>query len=70
MEISVREAGRRGGLANLQKFGSQYFVRIGKLGGLRTKALHGHRYAEWGKRGGRPKKINLTEIMGQGDKKL
>lgn len=66
VEISVKEAGQRGGLANLRKFGREYFVRIGKIGGLRTKRLHGEHYKEWGKLGGRPKKSNLKEIMGQG----
>jgi len=65
MDISVKEAGRRGGLANLSKFGSIYFVRIGRLGGLRTKALYGDRYSEWGKLGGRPRRPNLEEIVGE-----
>ena len=68
MDISVREAGRRGGLANLDKFGSEYFVRIGRLGGLRTKALHSDHYSEWGRMGGRPKKPKLKEIVGQDGK--
>ena len=49
----------------MQKFGMQYFVRIGKLGGLRTKALHSDCYSEWGRLGGRPKKPRLDQIMGQ-----
>ncbi len=68
VDISVKEAGRRGGLANLRKFGREYFVRIGKLGGLRTKALYGGCFKEWGKLGGRPKKPNLEEITGENGK--
>ena len=67
MDISVKEAGQRGGLTNLRKFGREYFVRIGKIGGLRTKLLHGEHYKEWGGKGGRPRKLNLNE-MGQDGK--
>ena len=65
MSITVREAGKRGGLSTLYKFGRAYFVRIGKIGGLHTKALHGHQYKDWGKKGGRPPKLKLQQNMGQ-----
>ena len=65
MTMTVREAGKLGGLSNLYKFGRAYFVRIGKIGGLRTKALHGHQYKDWGRKGGRPRKLKLQRNMGQ-----
>jgi hypothetical protein len=65
VDISVKEAGRRGGLANLQKFGREYFVRIGRVGGLRTKALYDGYFKEWGKLGGRPRKPTLHECRGR-----
>ena len=65
MEISVREAGRRGGLSNVRKYGVQHFVKIGRIGGLRTKALYSNRHSEWGKLGGRPKKPSLHQSTGE-----
>jgi len=61
-DITCREAGKKGGLTLVQKRGHTHLSRIGKLGGLKTKQLHGHCYQEWGRRGGRPRKLNLQEM--------
>jgi len=61
-DITCREAGRKGGLTLFHRRGRSYFSEIGKLGGLETKQLHGHRYQEWGRRGGRPRKLTLKEM--------
>ena len=59
MIISVREAGRRGGLAILAKQGRQYFSALGKKGQQALRANYPGMASEWGKKGGRPRKENL-----------
>ena len=61
MNMSVEEAGRRGGIRNSEKFNKQHFINIGRIGGLRTKSLYADKYSQWGKKGGRPRKVNLGE---------
>lgn len=63
--ISVREAGARGGHATLENQGTEFFKRIGKRGGQRTKELYGELLSEFGKRGGRPRRPNL-DSAGEG----
>ena len=63
--LSVREAGRLGGLAVLAKHGRKHFSKIGKKG---QKALREQRpgmASEWGKQGGRPKKPQLYDMGDQ-----
>lgn len=66
MGISVNEAGRRGGLACLQKKGRSFFREIGKKGNARMKAKYPNLASEWGKLGGRPRKLKLEEVTGNG----
>lgn len=61
--ITVSEAGRRGGIATLQKQGIEHFKKIGRKGGKRTAQLYRDRLSEFGKRGGRPRRPNLEESM-------
>lgn len=54
-ELTVKEAGRRGGEAVKKKYGAEFYAQIGRLGGERTKQKYGVEfYAEIGKRGGKP----------------
>lgn len=65
--ISVKEAGRRGGRATLENKGTDFFKKIGKKGGERTKELYGELLSEFGKKGGRPRRPNLSESVGGKD---
>ncbi len=56
-DYSFTEAGRLGGLKTLVRYGRSHFQDIGRKGGTHTRNLHGHRYSEFGKLGGRPKRI-------------
>jgi general stress protein YciG len=56
-EMTVREAGRRGGETVKNKYGSEFYEAIGKKGGQKggetTKRKYGHEfYEEIGKKGG------------------
>jgi general stress protein YciG len=66
--ITVNEAGKKGGRTVLEKHGSQFFVRIGRLGNKAMRAKYPGRASEWGKLGGRPKKLTLNQIMGENGK--
>jgi hypothetical protein len=57
--ISVREAGKRGGLALLYKRGNKHFSEIGKKGKEELNRLYPGMASAWGKKGGRPRKENL-----------
>ena len=52
--ISVREAGRRGGIATRDRHGIEFYRQIGAKGGESTKKLYAHLFTEFGKKGGRP----------------
>lgn len=64
-EITVVEAGQRGGRSTLKRQGVQFFKKIGKKGGQRTKELYGELLSEFGKKGGRPKRPTLHNSMGE-----
>jgi general stress protein YciG len=52
-EISVREAGRRGGTALKAKYGSEHFRKLGAKGGKTTRERFGHEhFVEIGAKGG------------------
>ncbi len=57
--ITVKEAGRRGGLSLLNKLGHSHFAEIGKKGQEATRKRYPGMATAWGKRGGRPRKNNL-----------
>jgi len=63
--LPVREAGRRGGLSVLQKYGRAHFVEIGTLGQRTTRNKYPGMAPMWGKKGGRPRKSNLNMSMGE-----
>ena len=57
--ITTSEAGRKGGLALLSKRGKKHFVEIGKKGQEAMKESYPGMASEWGKKGGRPRKITF-----------
>ena len=63
--ITVAEAGRRGGRTTLERLGTDFFREIGRKGGLRTKELYGSLFKEYGRRGGRPRRPSLDEYLGE-----
>jgi len=63
--ISVKEAGRRGGRATVKNQGVDFFRRIGRKGGERTKELYADLLREFGKKGGRPRRPTLGESVGE-----
>jgi len=65
-DLSVREAGRRGGLVVLATYGHKHFSRIGKQGQKILRDKHPDMASVWGKRGGRPRKPNLDEMGDMG----
>ena len=64
-EITVAEAGRRGGLATLESQGSDFFKRIGRKGGKRTAERYRDIFAEFGRKGGRPQRPMPDESTGE-----
>jgi len=65
MAITVIEAGRKGGFTVLQRYGPQFFVEMGKKGQQAMRQKHPNMACEWGKLGGRPKKLTLNQIVGE-----
>ena len=63
--LSVRGAGRLGGLAVLQKHGRNHFAEIGKLGQKMMRSRNPNMASTWGRQGGRPKKLTLKESSGE-----
>ena len=63
--LTVQEAGRLGGLKLLRSRGRAHFVNIGRKGQLEMRRKHPGMATEWGKKGGRPKKPDLDDIMGE-----
>ena len=55
-DITVKEAGRKGGLSLLNKRGHGHFVEIGKKGQEILRKRYPGMASVWGKKGGRPKK--------------
>lgn len=66
-EMTVREAGRRGGRATLERRGTKFFKEIGRKGAQRQKELYRELLSEFGEKGGRPKRPTLNESMGERD---
>ncbi len=61
--LSVRQAGRRGGLATLRKHGLDHLRAAGRKGAASVRARYDRgNFVEWGKRGGRPRKPTLAKM--------
>jgi general stress protein YciG len=65
MTLTVVEAGRQGGLKVLRTHGRDFFIRIGRKGQGAMRAKYPDMAKQWGKLGGRPKKLTLNQIMGE-----
>jgi hypothetical protein len=57
-DMTVKIAGRRGGLSLLDKRGRGHFVEIGKKGQETLRKRYPGMASTWGKKGGRPRKNN------------
>ena len=57
--VTVGEAGRKGGLALLSRRGKKHFAEIGKKGQEVIKKRYPGMASTWGKKGGRPRKNNI-----------
>jgi len=66
--ITVNEAGRKGGLTVLRKHGRAFFVEIGRKGQAAMRGRYPDMAWVWGKKGGRPRKPSLAEIVGEAKK--
>jgi len=65
--ISVKEAGRRGGLKTSALYrGTGFYQKIGARGGEITKRRWSHLFSQFGKKGGRPKRPNLESAGERG----
>ena len=58
-EMTIKEAGRKGGLALLSRRGKKHFAEIGKKGQEVMKKHYPGMASTWGKKGGRPRKNNV-----------
>ena len=67
-DLSVREAGRLGGLSLLHKLGKTHFSKIGQKGQKSMRAKYPDMASVWGKLGGRPKKEILFKNMEEQEK--
>jgi general stress protein YciG len=68
MSMSVSEAGRKGGQSILRNRGRRFYSQIGAKGQRKMRALHPNMASQWGKLGGRPRKPNLSEVVGENSK--
>ena len=57
-EMTIKDAGRKGGLALLNKRGKKHFAEIGKKGQEVIKKRYPGMASTWCKKGGRPRKNN------------
>ena len=60
--LNVQEAGARGGQTTLERHGTDFYRKIGKKGGRRTKELYGDLIRKFGKKGGRPRRPSLRNM--------
>ena len=63
---TVQEAGRRGGCTTRDHYtGTDFYQKIGRRGGKKTAELYHDLLAEFGRRGGRPRRPNLENGVGE-----
>lgn len=63
--MTVQDAGSLDGLALLQRLGKQHFAAIGKNGQKEMRNRLPNMAKEWGKMGGRPRKMPLLQNGGE-----
>ncbi len=68
-EVTVREAGRRGGLATRDRYGSKFYRRIGYKGGESTRKRYASQLKEFGRLGGRRRRPSISTNTGEEDHK-
>jgi len=68
LAMTVREAGKKGGLSCLHNRGREFFSEIGRTGQRAMRRKYPGMAGKWGKRGGRPRKRSLADIMGEAKK--
>jgi len=61
-QLTVAQAGRRGGQSTLEHRGVEFFREIGARGGEITKRRWGHLFSQFGKKGGRPRRPSLEDM--------
>jgi len=64
-QLTVKQAGQRGGSRTLERHGREFFQAIGRKGGQRTAKLYRELLSDFGKRGGRPRRPTLDDCMGE-----
>jgi len=65
-DMTVREAGHRGGIKVRDKHGREFYAEIGKKGGEAVRDEHGHEYyEEIGEKGGQ----RVRELVQEGKEK-
>ncbi len=63
LSLTVREAGRRGGLKTLREYGLAHYRSAGKRGAATLLLRYSRdQLAAWGKKGGRPRKPKLSDM--------
>lgn len=63
-QLTVAQAGRRGGQSTLEHRGIEFFREIGAKGGRKTAELYHDLLKEFGKKGGRPRRPALDKPVG------
>lgn len=63
-ELSIREAGSRGGRTTRDRYGSAHYKAIGRKGGKKTAELYGQLMRIFGEQGGRPRSPFLEDHPG------
>jgi len=65
---AARQLGRRGGKSTLERRGTEFFREIGAKGGRKTAELYADLLAEFGRKGGRPRRPVLNKPEGEQDR--
>ncbi|MBW3621998.1 MAG: hypothetical protein KY468_01150 [Armatimonadetes bacterium] len=66
-DMTVREAGRKGGTKVREKYGSEFYKEIGRKGGTTTWETHGKEfYQKIGKKGGEKGGARVRELIEKG----
>jgi general stress protein YciG len=66
--LSVSEAGRKGGQTVLRNRGREFYRQIGAKGQQKMRSRYPNMASEWGKLGGRPRNPSLNDIVGEKSK--